>query len=57
MRVVGDKLVYLVSVVIGVYFSRVSKKNKLKLGKEKLVIAILITAGTLMFSYFYKVSK
>ncbi len=57
MRVVGDKLGYLTAVVVGVFFSRISNKAKNKLGKEKLVIAFMITVGTLMFSYFYKVSK
>jgi hypothetical protein len=57
MRVVGDKLGYLSAVMVGVYFSRVGNKSKFKLGKEKLVIALMITVGTLLFSYFYKVNK
>jgi hypothetical protein len=54
MRVVGDKLGYLTAVMVGVFFSRVDNKSKLRLGREKLVIAVMITIGTLMFSYFYK---
>lgn len=57
MRVVGDKLGYLTAVVVGVFFSRIGKGSKLKLGREKIVIAVMITIGTLMFSYFYKVTK
>jgi drug/metabolite transporter (DMT)-like permease len=57
MRVVGDKLGYLTAVVVGVFFSRVGKGSKLKLGREKMVIAVMITIGTMMFSYFYKVTK
>ena len=57
MKVVGDKLGYLSAVVIGVFFSRIKKTSKFKLGREKMVIAVMITFGTLIFSYFYKVKK
>jgi len=57
MRVVGDKLGYLSAVVVGVFFSRVGDKSKLRLGREKLIIALMITVGTLLFSYFYKTTK
>lgn len=33
MRVVGDKLGYLTAVIVGVFFSRIGKGSKLKLGK------------------------
>lgn len=57
MRVVGDKLGYLTAVIIGVFFSRIGNNSKFKLGKEKIIIALMITFGTLMFNYFYTVKK
>ena len=57
MRVVGDKLGYLTAVIVGVFFSRIGNNSRYRLGKEKIVIALMITVGTLMFSYFYKITK
>lgn len=57
MKVVGDKLGYLTAVLVGVFFSRIKKGSSLKLKKEKLLIAFMITIGTLMFSYFYEGTK
>jgi hypothetical protein len=57
MRVVGDKLGYLTAVIIGVFFSRIGNNSRYKLGKEKIIIALMITFGTLMFNYFYTVKK
>jgi len=55
VKVVGDKLGYLTAVIVGVFFTRVAKNSKFKLGTEKIVIAIMITIGTLIFASFNKV--
>lgn len=55
VKVVGDKLGYLTAVLVGVFFTRVSKNSKFKLGTEKIVIAIMITIGTLIFASCNKV--
>lgn len=57
MRVVGDKMGYLTAVLVGVFFSRIGKSDGLRLGKEKIVIAIMITIGTMIFSFFYHPNK
>lgn len=55
VRVVGDKLGYLTAVAVGVWFTRVPQKTGLRLGGEKFIIAMMITAGTMIFAFSYKV--
>ena len=50
-RVVTDKCGYLTAVVVGVYFSRI-KKSEMKLKPKKVMIAIIITGGAVMFAFF-----
>lgn len=54
VRVVGDKLGYLTAVVVAVFFTRLSKNRKTKLGPDKMWRALLITVGAMGFAYFYK---
>ena len=49
-KVVGGNLRYLLVVLIGAFFSRVRKGNPLKLAPKKVIVALVITAGVLMFS-------
>lgn len=57
VRVVGDKLGYLTAVLVGVFFTRIAKESKFKLGTEKIVIAVMITIGTLIFASYYQMKK
>ena len=50
IRVVSDKCGYLTAVVGGVYFSRI-KKSDIKLEPKKVLIAIIITAGAVLFAF------
>ena len=54
VRVVGDKMGYLTAVVVAVYFSRIRKDKELKLGPDKMWRALIISAGAIGFSYFYR---
>jgi hypothetical protein len=50
VRVVSDKCGYLTAVVVGVYFSRVVKSDA-KLEPKKVLIAVIITAGAVLFAF------
>lgn len=50
VRVVSDKCGYLTAVIVGVYFSRI-KKGEVKLQAKKVFIAIIITAGAVLFAF------
>jgi hypothetical protein len=49
VRVVSDKCGYLTAVVVGVYFSRILKSD-VRLESKKVLIAIIITAGAVLFA-------
>jgi len=56
VQVIGRNIRFLFVVIVGAYFSRVKKAHAhLRLGKHKIFIALLITAGVLLFN-FAKVS-
>ena len=42
---------YLFVVVIGAFLSRVNKTSHLKLGRHKIVMAIVITVGVLLYNF------
>ncbi len=50
VRVVSDKCGYLTAVLVGVYFSRLVKSDA-KLEPKKVLIAIIITAGAVLFAF------
>ena len=49
-KVVGGNLRYLLVVLIGAFFSRVKKGSPLELQPKKVIVALVITVGVLMFS-------
>lgn len=52
MQVIGRNIRFLFVVVIGAFFSRVKHTHShLKLGKHKVIMAIVITAGVLLFNF------
>lgn len=51
-KVIGGNFRYLLVVLIGVYLSRVKKEDELKLPRSKVIIAIIITFGVIMFTLF-----
>jgi hypothetical protein len=51
----GRNCKYLAAVLIGSFFSRVKKTSILKLPYRKIYIALFITTGVVMFTYFGKV--
>lgn len=52
MQVVTKNTRYLLVVIVGVFFSRVKKSKELKLPKSKLIIALVITVGALLFMLY-----
>ena len=46
----GKNAKYLFVVLIGAFFSRVPLKDNLKLHKSKLFVALIITAGVIIFN-------
>lgn len=52
VQVIGRNIRFLFVVVIGAFFSRVKHTHThLKLGKHKVIMAIVITAGVLLFNF------
>jgi hypothetical protein len=52
VQVVGRNIRFLFVVIIGAFLSRVKHTHThLKLGKHKIVMAMLITAGVLLFTF------
>ena len=49
-KVIGGNLRYMMVVVIGVFFSRVKKSSSLKLSPRKVLVAMLITLGVILFT-------
>jgi hypothetical protein len=57
VQVIGRNIRFLCVVIIGAFFSRVKKTHShLRIGKHKILIAMLITVGVLLFN-FAKVSN
>jgi hypothetical protein len=52
VQLVAKNARYLFVVVVGVFFSRVKASRELALPARKVYIALLVTAGTLLFMYF-----
>ncbi len=53
--VVGRNCRFLLVVAIGIFFSRVKKHKHLNLGSHKIYVALVITAGVLMFNFMKSV--
>jgi hypothetical protein len=52
VQVIGRNIRFLFVVIIGAFFSRVKKTNThLILGKHKIFIALIITAGVISFNF------
>lgn len=52
VQVIGRNIRFLFVVIIGAFFSRVKHTHThLKLGKHKIIMAIVITTGVLLFNY------
>lgn len=52
VQVIGRNIRFLFVVVIGAFFSRVKHTHShLKLGKHKVIMAIIITVGVLLFNF------
>jgi hypothetical protein len=52
VQVIGRNIRFLFVVVIGAFFSRVKHTHThLKLGKHKVIMAIFITAGVILFNF------
>lgn len=51
-KTIGGNFRYLLVVLIGVFFSRVKKGEALKLKPSKVVTAVIITIGVIMFTLF-----
>jgi hypothetical protein len=49
-QVIARNSRYLFVVLIGTFFSRVPHKDDLKLPRHKLYVALLITAGVILFN-------
>ena len=49
-QVIAKNSRYLFVVLVGAFFSRVPKKDDLKLPVHKLYVALVITAGVLLFN-------
>ena len=52
MQVIGRNIRFLLVVIIAAYFSRVAKKHThLRVASHKLITAIIITLGVLLFNF------
>ena len=49
-QTIGRNCRYLLVVIVGAYFSRVKKGASLKLDPKKVIVAVFITVGVMMFS-------
>ena len=56
LQVVVKNSRYILVVIVGVFFSRVTKSKELKLPRSKLFIGMLITFGAGLFTYYETVA-
>jgi hypothetical protein len=50
-QALGRNCKYLTAVIIGTLFSKVHKDSHLRLPRKKIIIALVITSGVIMFTY------
>ena len=55
LQVIAKNTRYLLVVIVGVFFSRVTKSRSLKLPRSKFIIAVFITIAAVMFMYYESV--
>ena len=51
-QALGRNSRYLMVVIVGAFFSRVKKGSTLKLPPQKILVAAVITAGVLIFTFY-----